>query len=212
MNSSAPQEPAADAAGRWHQQLLQADPVASAEVAEAYFPLVIDWLASVAPKADPQAREEAAGTAVLDFIKNPAAYRPAKLELGAYLRMAALRDLQNVLRRERRHQRNRRGWNLVEQAADGGKYLGRDDDPSLRLQIAEAESRAIPDRVLQGLNDAERRVLELMLRRERRTAAFAAALGITDLPVEEQRREVKRVKDRLGKRVQRAEARHGWSP
>ena len=39
---------------------------------------------------------------------------------------------------------------------------------------------------------------------ERKTAAYALALGIADRPAAEQRREVKRVKDRLQKRLERA--------
>jgi hypothetical protein len=46
-------------------------------------------------------------------------------------------------------------------------------------------------------------VLELMLRRERRTAMYAAACGVADRPPKEQRRLVKQIKDRLLKRIER---------
>ena len=45
---------------------------------------------------------------------------------------------------------------------------------------------------------------ELMGEGERRTAVFARALGLEDRPPGEQEREVKRVKDRIKKRMQRA--------
>ena len=97
----------------------------------------------------------------------------------AELRMAAQRDLQNALRKERRHQRNRRDWNLVEDAPEAGKYLGRDDDPSLRLQLAEAERQAAPpEALLRGLTEVERRVLELMRQGERRTAVYLSLIHI----------------------------------
>ena len=207
MNSNVPPSCGATASCL-HKRLLEGDPVAPAEVAATFLEPLSAWLQTVAPGKDAAAYAEAAEDAVLDFIKNPAAYRPERLEATAYLRMAARRDLQNALRRERRHQRHRRAWNLVEQSAAAGKYLGRDDDPSLPLQIAEVASRSLPAEVWEGLTEAECRCLELMQEGERRTTVFAGVLGITDLPIAQQRREVKRVKDRLDKRVQRAEERH----
>jgi len=49
------------------------------------------------------------------------------------------------------------------------------------------------------------RVLALMIDDVRETSAYAEVLGITDLPVAEQRKHVKQVKDRLKKRLQRAD-------
>ena len=63
---------------------------------------------------------------------------------------------------------------------------------------------AIPPQVTDGLSKRELGVLELMLRKERKTAVYARAYGIEHLPVVEQRREIKRVKDRLQKRLNRA--------
>jgi hypothetical protein len=130
------------------------------------------------------------------------------LNLLAYLRMSAQRDLQNVLQRERKHHEQRCSLKCVELSTDAGKYLGRDDDPSLPAQIAEhhqLELDSIPLSVRQGLSEAEERVLPLLLRKERKTSAYAEVLGITHLPLADQRKEVKRVKDRMAKRLKRAE-------
>jgi RNA polymerase sigma-70 factor (ECF subfamily) len=56
-------------------------------------------------------------------------------------------------------------------------------------------------------NEAEERAFRLWLEGERQTQAFADALGLGDLPPEEQQREVKRFKDRLIKRLRRL-----WRP
>jgi hypothetical protein len=56
-------------------------------------------------------------------------------------------------------------------------------------------------RLLQDPTD--RQILALRLRGERRTAAFAAILNISHLPLEMQRREVKRAKDRIDKVIRR---------
>ena len=55
----------------------------------------------------------------------------------------------------------------------------------------------------EGLSDAESRALDLLLDGERKTAVFAEALGIGHLPMKDQRAEVKRVKDKLKKRIER---------
>ena len=65
--------------------------------------------------------------------------------------------------------------------------------------------------VREGLNDAELRVFDLLLKGERKTAVFAAAFGISHLPKEQQVLEVKRVKDMLRTRLKRARLRHGQS-
>ncbi len=49
----------------------------------------------------------------------------------------------------------------------------------------------------------ERRVMDLMLDGERKTRVYAEALGLSGLPAAEQKREIKRVKDRLKKRLER---------
>jgi hypothetical protein len=197
---------------RLHRRLLEHDPLAPADFAVALLKPLIAWLKTTNPSVDRMACEEAADEAIIHFLNNPTKYDPQRLGLEAFLRMAARRDLQNLLRKERRHQQSRRDWNVVEQASAEGKYLERDDDPSLPLQIEEARQRlASPEAVWQHLTDAERCVWKTMEQGERRNSVYAAILGITHLPDAEQRRQVKRVKDRLKKRKQRAGGKHDGS-
>jgi hypothetical protein len=62
----------------------------------------------------------------------------------------------------------------------------------------------LPAAVQATFTPEEQQVRELMWRREYKTAVYAAVLHIADRPVEEQRQEVKRVKDRIKKRLKRA--------
>jgi RNA polymerase sigma-70 factor (ECF subfamily) len=210
MHTPPHSKPSAEDALRLHQRLLERDPVAPADFAVAFLNPLITWLQTTNAGVDPMACEEAAGEAIVGFLIHPTKYDPQRLGVEAFLRMAAQRDLQNLLRKERRHQRKRRGWKVVEQASEDGKYLQRDDDPSLTLQIDEVRQRQeLPDAVWQQLTDVERRCWEQMQQGERRHSVFAALLGVTHLPVEEQKREVKRVKDRLKKRSERAGGKDG---
>jgi RNA polymerase sigma-70 factor (ECF subfamily) len=77
------------------------------------------------------------------------------------------------------------------------------------LQIEEARRRSdLPATIRQQLTDVEQRFWDQMQQGERRHSVFADILGVTHLPENEQRREVKRVKDRLKKRQERAGGKH----
>lgn len=137
----------------------------------------------------------AADWAVAAFLRNPTAYDPARGPLPAFLRLAARRDLINLLKGEERRRRGRIPWDGVEltHPAGNGTEEGESlaDHPELLAAV-------------EGLDEADRAVLELMLDGERDTAAFAAALGLTDLPPDEQFEMVKRAKDRVKARLKRA--------
>lgn len=206
-------KPSADDAMRLYRRLLERDPVAPADFAVAFLKPLMAWLRRTNRAVDPVACEEAAGEAIVCFLNDPTKFDPQCLGVEAFLRMAAQRDLQNLLRKERRHQKNRRDWNVVERASPDGKYLGREDDPSLPLQIVEArQQQALPAAQRKQLTDVEQRFWEQMQQGERRHSVFAVILGNTHLPEDEQRRQVKRVKDRLKKRQERAGGKHDRSP
>ncbi len=196
-----------------HRRLLERDPVAPADFAVAFLNPLIAWLQTTNSGVDPMACEEAAGEAIVGFLNNPTKYDPQRLGVEAFLRMAAQRDLQNLLRKERRHQKNRRDWNVVEQASEEGKYLRREDDPSLPLQIEEARQRQTPpDAVWQQLTDVERLCSGTDATggaAHIRCSPSSSASRIC--PPREQKREVKRVKDRLKKRMERAGGKRGRS-
>lgn len=187
-----------------HARLLGGDPVAPAELAVAYLDPLTEWLAARNPGlADPHLCATAAEDALLALIKNPRSYDPQRQTLEVYLRMSAQGDLRNLLARERRHRGRSASMEVVELSSVRGKYL-RDDagDPALLIEheAEPAQEVAVPP----GLTAAEERALALMRDGERKTVAYAAALDIAHLPMEDQRREVKRVKDRLKKRIERS--------
>jgi DNA-directed RNA polymerase specialized sigma24 family protein len=208
-----PQDLSGEEAFRLHQRLLERDPTAPTDLATAAFEPLTEWLQATNWDADPHLCAEAASKALLNFCEKPQALDPIRLSVDAFLRMVASRKLKNLLRNEQRHQRGRRPWNVVENAPAAGKYLGRDDDPSLPMQIDEARQPTSATRaVLAKLTAAERRVWELMQQGERRSSAYAEMLGITHLPKEVKDAEVRRVKDRVGRRMKRAEENDGETP
>jgi RNA polymerase sigma-70 factor (ECF subfamily) len=195
-----------------HQRLVEGDSTASSDLAGVFLDHLIDHLVQNNRKIPSDFCEQAAGDALIALFKNPRSFNPTRgRSLSAYLEMSAQGDLQNLLRQERRHHRRRQSLESVELSPQAGKYLGKEEDPSLPLQIEEevesAKVQVLPAIGI-GLTDGELRVLDLMLKGERRTSVFAQAYGISHLPKKEQKAEIKRVKDKLKNRLKRARPDH----
>lgn len=199
--------PAQQAAIALHQRLLAQNPTAANDVAEAYLEPLVVWLGETDASVPEDIRIEAAEDAILALIRKPESYSPKWQTLEVYLRMSARGDLRNLLRKEGRHGKGRTPWIDVELSPDAGKYLGRTDDPSLPLCLAEERqsmAETIPTFVRRELPETDRRALELILQKERRTSVYAELYGLLHLPAKEQRAEVKRHKDRLKNVLKRA--------
>jgi RNA polymerase sigma-70 factor (ECF subfamily) len=180
-----------------HRRLAAGDPTATADLAAAFLDPLVSHLRAAQRHVDDHFLIDAATEALLSVMRDPAVYNPERAELPAFLRMAAKGDLLNLLARERRHQDRREPTDCVELEAVAGNNPPEDDGlPSFD------DPRLAP--VIASLSEAESEALKLMRAGERRTEAFAAALGITGLSSDEQQREVKRVKDRIVVRLKRA--------
>lgn len=200
--------PEAEVARDIHARLCQDDPVASSELAIAYLDLLAGWLLRTNPRVDSHACHQAAEDAIIALAKNPRSFNPEKGSLDAYLRMSARGDLRNALKGERRHHVQRVDFEDVELFGPERKLVVEETDPARIVERDEDErellSRVIGPDLGQSFTREEARVLALMLQEERRTSAYSQVLGISELSESEQRREVKRVKDRIKRRMQRA--------
>ncbi len=187
-----------------HQRLLAHDPTATDEAILYWGPHLHAALRRRNPSvSDPHLLEEAVHTTLFEYVKRPDRYDAAKTSLASYLLMAADRDLKNLLQREWRHRAR-----LVPLDPVAHAYPARNDEQDeddeialppgvTRAQVLEALRSKVTD-------ERDWRVLELMvIEKERRTEVYAQVLGIEHLPKDTQRREVKRVKDRLAKVLRR---------
>jgi DNA-directed RNA polymerase specialized sigma24 family protein len=182
-----------------HRRLCAGDdPVAPAEFARAYLDPLVAAVGRRFPGVDPHVVEQAAADALLDLVRHPDRYDPDRRKLRGYLLMAARGDLLNLLNREERHRRRRVSLDDVELTAAGGnEVMGADG-------LARLNDYPSLTRVRDALTEPDRRVLDLMCQGERRWEVFAAALGVANRPRVEWRRTVKRVTDRIMRRLQRA--------
>ncbi len=181
-----------------HRRLCGGDSVAPAEFARAFLGPLVTTLSHMFPGTDPHLVEQAAIDAVFDLIRHPDRFDAGRRQLRGFLIMAARGDVLNQLRAEQKHQAGRIPFDDVELAPASGNETAGADGPD-RLDDHPALAR-----IRDGLPEPDRRVLDLMCQGERRWEAFAAVLGLADRPQAERRAEVKRVTDRIKRRLKRA--------
>ncbi len=187
-----------------HYRLLEGDRTATMTIVKRHLAEVIRSVETdFSNLHDPALVEEASHDALSGYFRNPVVYNPEKLSLRRFLVMAAKDDLRNLLQKERRRWKRQpvRLDHVELHGADAEQIIDSSNDPA-RLELDQSHLLAKIRNVLPQA--ADREILELMMGGERSTAVFARALGIEALPVDEQEKIVKRNKDRIKKRLQRA--------
>ena len=116
---------------------------------------------------------------------------PALMRLYGYLEMIAAADLRDLLAKEQRRKKlERRDFSVELRRLAANKYIGEEERQSRAVTHVLDELFADPvDRMFAGL----------LIDGERSTEKFAALLGLAGLPATEQRKIVKRHKDRIKK-------------
>jgi DNA-directed RNA polymerase specialized sigma24 family protein len=199
-----------------HRRLVEYDPVAPSDLARTFLRHLIDRVVNGnSADIDRQLCEDAAEDAIISLIKNPSSYKPERKKgLFSYLFMSAQGDLKNRLRNNPLQLVGHISLEVFELSPEAGKQLGREDDPSLRMQNSE-EAKLVDETILavvrEGLTEEELQVLELMLDGEWKTAVVAQAYRVDHLPKDQQEAEVKKVKDMLKSRIKRARRNHEQS-
>ncbi|WP_420628311.1 RNA polymerase sigma factor [Candidatus Leptofilum sp.] len=196
-----------------HQEILtESNPTAFAQLAELALPHLIHFLRREFRQVEPHLCETAVIDCLLTYHQSPNKYNPDKLSLFAYLRMSARHDLLNAIDK---HNRQKRPLvhinepdvqsqligedNTVEDGFSFADWLGDDNKTATQTILHEFEA---------NLSSTDRQLFLLMLNGVRETEPYADILQISTIPITEQRREVKRAKDRLTKRLQRFVNRH----
>lgn len=199
-----------------HRRLLATDPVAPSELAEGYLEPLIERLGRRFPWLDPHQVASAAADSIMSLAQWPGRYDPDRGGLLTYLSVDAAGDLRNASAAARRAAGREVPIEDVEHL-DGvelrppARNLSREEreDPLMQVMLAEEADPVWFRAAYAELDRRERGVVDLMIDGERRTAVYAATLGVEHLPRAEQERAVKRYKDRLVKRLRRRATRGG---
>ena len=191
-----------------HRRLVEGDPIAPSELVEAYMEKLVKRVCSKARvTGDDMLANDAVADTLLGYAQEPTKYCPAKSSLLTYLTMSAHRDLLNMMAKERRRKNREVSLGGVEhRTLDRNNWIEAAEDTVVEREgnLTIGEKALLRQRVSEQFpNPTDRRLLSLLLDGERRTAAYSAVLGIQGLDGAEQRRLVKRHKDRLAKRLVR---------
>jgi hypothetical protein len=191
-----------------HNRLLAGDEIVSAELFDRYMdPLAVKLLHrhSKIANYDKDLILDAVTDALFDYISHPEIYKPDLKSLKNFLYMAASGDLLNKWRRVKHTAHLETS---LDQRVELGQEIGNDtvDKVTGMSQVlARIATAELWQQVREVVPEEEfQQVLTLMIEGVRKTSAYAQVLGITELPEVVQRRQVKQVKDRLKKRLQRA--------
>lgn len=193
--------PTTEAINGVYRRLLAGEADAPYDLVEVLLePLVAALRRKFPSLPDPNLTIDAATDSLFRLIQNPQRFDPERGTLWNYLVMDAVGDLRNAWQKEQRRWRREQPLDRVAFDLPDGKS---DVEGTILRKLA---PEGIPDngnvaevlaRLRAEIAPQDWQVLLLMGQGERRTAIYAQVLGITDLPLTEQRRRVKRVKDRL---------------
>jgi RNA polymerase sigma-70 factor (ECF subfamily) len=180
-----------------HQRLLGGDRVASAELIELLLSHLMSEMERKFPTSDVQLVSDGVTDALLDYCDRPETFDPRRgAPLDRFLARAAWGNIKNLRRGEARKKAREAkaaemtDENVVELYPAAGNLI---QNAALDANLGFQElARLLPDQT-------DQQIFKLKAAGERRTQVFAEAMGITHLPVEQQRREVKKAKDRIDK-------------
>jgi RNA polymerase sigma-70 factor (ECF subfamily) len=183
-----------------HERLLAGDVTAPAELVEGLLESLLHRLTKKYPQLnDPGLLYDAVTDALMSYIKRPEQFNPTKRSLTGFLLMAAEGDLRNALAKDKRRQGKEISMENVELEVAAGNY--RIEEGRIEAETEKEKLRQILPRLFEDPKDLA--MVELMIAGERATEAFVKVLKLQHLPLDQQRREVKRHKDRLKKRLER---------
>jgi hypothetical protein len=188
------------------ERIRNADPTAPAELAQKALPLLEQHL-KVNNKTvrDHDQITDAAIETLMTYIKCPEKFNPAKRSLLGYLKMSAAADLKNEFSKE-----GRRRDHFAESVERPVELFNSDGKGIPGEPKAADDSDRIVEETISQLftSDQDRQIAMLIVDRVRSTAKFVEILGIANKPMLEQRKAVKREKDRIKKVLQRQGGKH----
>lgn len=198
-----------------YQRLLNRDPIAPSDFIEYIFQPLLNAIQrkhSHLYEVDSHELTDCVSDALLNFCANPQRYIRGRGSLWSYLVMDVTGDVRNWLQRKQRHHQRTIDIESVEHTLfDGNQDL----EEQILNQIA-------PDYIPDGVNATELisdlkkyfseprewESLYLIVTGERSTSVYASLFGISHWPINDQKQYVKRLKDKIKKRLERYGVKH----
>ncbi len=174
-----------------HQAVLAGDKVAQSLVAEVYMEYVKRVLKSLRPEVDDELLTDATTDAIMNYVRHPERFDPSKRSLASYLVMSAKGDLLNEL--EKRNNRRRR------------EILDYDGElkPNGRNDPIEGNDTELWDEIRRNFSARDFTAVRMILGGVKSYAEYARIWNIDSSDPLEMRREVKRRKTQIKRKLAR---------
>jgi RNA polymerase sigma-70 factor (ECF subfamily) len=188
-----------------HQRIIGDDPTAFSELCVRAIEPLVNSLMSSGKSTDYHLCQTIVHDALLEYFEYAQKYDPTKSPLFSYLRLMCSRDLLNALDKERR--KNKKIMSIDDE--DVAERVGgrnnvqeeRDLDEWVESLSGQDKNEIIRD-LKTTFNDTDWEIIQLwIIEGVRNTDRFAAVLQIRDQDIDTQRREVKKAKDRIMKKI-----------
>lgn len=184
-----------------HARLLSGDRLVSEAVMRLLLPHLVADVAQGFSQADEQLIADGVTDALLDYCEHPQQFDAGRgVPLNRYLATAARRNVANLLRGERRRKARERKAGGRNREADVAQDPAAGNTRQEDLERIERRRAAMSEALA---NPTDREVLGLVLDGVKEAGAFARILGLAHLPPGEQRKEVRRHKDRITRFLRR---------
>ena len=186
---------------RLHQRLLDGSRTATSEIAEMFFqPLIKSLRIEFKQLKEPHLIDMVVADAFINYFKHPEKFEPSRSSLFTYLRIRARTYLLNSLGQQAFAKK------VVELDEAETVHQTRDEgapDPEAAI-VSHTFQAEIMQQVQKYITDPiDLRLVGLLTKGVRDTNEYAEVLGITDRPFAEQKKTVKRHKDRINKIIER---------
>ncbi len=198
-----------------HIRLIAGDPTAPDDLASRYLEPVRKHVQARAYRRGIQDHDlvnDATVDSVFDYIRNPKKFNPEKSGLLSYLKFAAERDLANAVSKHFRRTRHEELTDDVELTTQPRNKIGVMETIRRNIETQAIDNiegrKEVRAAVSTITKDIDQKLLQLIADGVRKTETFAAELGITGLPITDQRRIVKQHKDRLNQQLKRWGRKH----
>ncbi len=179
-----------------HDRVLNGDQLALEAIAQYSTQALHRQLRRAFRHVDADVLQDAAVDAFMDYARCPRRFHSSRFKsLDRFLYTSAWRNVADSLTADAR--RRRREARFVRETAF------HDGSPKFTDQSVGIGSNTTPWLLDVATDDSERQALKRWLLGERRTGPLAQSLCFDGLPVPAQRREVKKFKDRIRKRLAR---------
>lgn len=181
-----------------HNLLLLKDDTAFSRICEKYLEQTVQIVRQFNYKinlTDSSLIDDTVVDSFFQYREDPQMFNPEKQSLAIYFRMNAEGDLKNAWAKRQRTQKK---LVAIKDEDDFGSIA-----PTNHLINQEADAILQAELMKIFENEIDIKIANLMLSNERKTAAFADILQISDLPFEDQQKGVKRHKDRIKKALDR---------